>query len=134
MATNMIYPPVYTIPVGNPTTPADVKSGDPVALGDIVGIALTDDDTAGHVTGGVTIARGGVWALEVKGETTTDAAVSAGDRLYLDGGVVNKDSSNGVPFGYAWGTYSNGKATPASAGDTLVASGATTTIAVLVDA
>ena len=29
------------------------------------------------------------------------SAVGVGDKLYLDGGVINKDSTDGVLFGYA---------------------------------
>jgi hypothetical protein len=47
----------------------------------------------------------------VKGETTTNAAVSVGDILYYDSGVINKDSSNGVRFGYALGAVESGATT-----------------------
>lgn len=84
-----------------PTTPS---SGDPVLYGQIPGVALTDEDADGYTT----IALDGVWDLQVKGETTTDAAVNAGDILYYDSGVINKDSSNGIRFGYALAGVSSG--------------------------
>lgn len=87
-----------------PTTPA---SGDPVLFGQIPGVALTDEDADGYTT----IALDGDWNLPVKGETTTNAAIAAGDILFYDGGVINKDSTNGVRYGYALAPVSSGATT-----------------------
>ncbi|GII87069.1 hypothetical protein Ssi03_50590 [Sphaerisporangium siamense] len=112
MATNTehMWTKSLSVPCTAPTTP---NSGDPVLYGQLPGVALIDEQADGLTT----IALDGVFRLPVKGETTTNAAVNAGDILYYDSGVINKDSSNGVRFGYALDA---------------VASGATTTIGVLV--
>jgi len=92
-----------------PTTPA---SGDPVICGQIPGVALAAEDAAGLTT----IALNGVFTLSVKGETTTDAAVAVGDILYYDTAAtphkINKDSSNGVRFGYAREAVGSGVTAP----------------------
>lgn len=81
-----------------------VLSGDPVVVGELPGVALTDENADGNAT----IQTDGVFRLPVKGETTTDAAVAVGDIVYYDAGVINKDSSNGVRFGYALDAVSSG--------------------------
>lgn len=102
---------------GAATAPATPTSGDACILGNIPGVALTDEGDGGNATGEVTIDTRGVYNLPVVGETTTNDAVAIGDILYYDATKVNKDDTNGVRFGYALGT---------------VASGATTTIPVKV--
>ncbi len=89
------------------TVGTDVKAGDPVAVGQIVGVALNDADASG---GTVVITRG-VFRLPVKGnDGTADVDVAVGDQLYIKDGVISKDSS-GVPFGYALGTVAAGATT-----------------------
>ncbi|MEU8158033.1 DUF2190 family protein [Micromonospora sp. NPDC048986] len=90
------------------TAPATPASGDPVLCGQIPGVALTDEDTADGLT---TVALNGVFRLPVKGETTTNNAVVAGDIIYYDAGVLNKDNTNGVRFGYALGGVNSGATT-----------------------
>lgn len=117
MATNIRYEDGDQIGDLAPTAPTSttILSGQACLLGSLPAVALTDaDDTVGN-GGKCTLKFNGVADLPVKGETTTNAAIAAGDILYLDGSVVNKDSTNGVRFGYALGA---------------VASGATTTIPV----
>lgn len=106
MATNNVHAwtQSLTLACSHPTTPS---SGDPVVYGQLPGVALTDEDADGLTT----VALDGVWNLAVKGETTSNAAVSAGDILYYDSGVVNKDSSNGIRFGYALGAVDSGATT-----------------------
>ncbi|MBP2704407.1 DUF2190 family protein [Microbispora sp. RL4-1S] len=106
MATNNVHMWNETLRVQctAPTTPA---SGDPVVFGQLPGVALTDEDDDGYTT----IALDGTWNLPVKGETTTNAAISAGDTLYYDLGVINKDSTNGTRFGYALAGVSSGATT-----------------------
>jgi len=93
------------------TVGSGVSSGDPIVVGQIPGVALYDADSDNKAV----IQTNGVFDLAVVGETTTDAAVAVGDILYYDTDKVNKDSANGVRFGYALEA---------------VASGATTTIKV----
>ena len=109
MATNQVYDlgNLRTLAVActAPTTPA---SGDPVLLGQLPGVALADEDSAGLTT----IATDGVFTLAVKGEDGAgNAAIAAGDIVYYDSAAtvkVNKDSTNGVRFGYALEAVSSG--------------------------
>lgn len=83
-----------TLPVAS-----DVKSGELVQVGDVIGIALTDAKTDDGTHYYTTIATKGVWNLTLK--KTTEA-----------GGVVStapKGSSKDVPVGFALEavTYSN---------------------------
>lgn len=113
MATNTTYMWTESLPLTctAPTTPA---SGDPVLCGQIPGVALVDEDANGVTT----VALDGVFDLSVKGENNGgNTAVAAGDILYYDAGVINRDNTNGVRYGYALDT---------------VVSGATTTIRVKV--
>ena len=83
---------VLSLPVGT-----GVKSGAPVAVGDIVGVALTDADGDGYAS----VQTYGVFLLPVTGsDGTNNAAVSVGDALYLKDGTISKDTT-GVLFGYA---------------------------------
>ncbi len=90
------------------TQPATPASGDPVICGQIPGVALANEDTNGETS----VALDGAFLLVVKGETTTDAAVAAGDILYYDTAAtphkLNKDSANGVRFGYALAAVGSG--------------------------
>ena len=81
-----------TLPVGT-----GVKSGDPVAVGEIVGVALTNADDNGYAT----VQTEGVFKLSVVGnDGTNDASISVGDALYYNAGTINKNTA-GVLFGYA---------------------------------
>lgn len=106
MATNQVYNhgDQFDVVCTAPTTPA---SGDPVLVGQLPGVALTDEGADGRTT----VKFNGVYDFPVKGETTTNAAVAAGDILYYDGGVINKDNTNGVRFGYALEAVSSGATT-----------------------
>lgn len=106
MATNTVHMWTKSLSVAC-SAPATPNSGDPVLYGQIPGVALIDEDAAGLTT----IAIDGVFDLPVKGETTTNAAVSVGDILYYDAGVINRDSSNGVRFGYALDAVNSGSTT-----------------------
>lgn len=110
MATNMVYKWTETLPLTctSPTTPA---SGDPVLCGQIPGVALEDEDGDGVTT----VALDGVFNLAVKGENAGgNTAVAAGDLIYYEAGQtppLNKDSTNGVRFGYALAAVSSGTTT-----------------------
>jgi predicted RecA/RadA family phage recombinase len=93
---------------GAATQPATPVSGDPVLLGQIPGVALTDEADGGNAAGEITIDTGGVYNLNVEGVTGAgNSAVAIGDILYYDSAAtvkINKDVTNGVRFGYALGT------------------------------
>lgn len=107
MADNTTYMWTQSLPLtcSAPTTPS---SGDPVLCGQIPGVALEDEDTNGSTT----VALDGVFALSVKGENAGgNNAVAVGDILYYEAGQtppINKDSTNGVRFGYALAAVSSG--------------------------
>ena len=112
MATNRELEDGKTIvlaPTAAPHTTA--KSGDHVMVGDLPGVALTDADDTVSNGGECTVDLGGVYRLPVKGETTTNAAVAAGDTLYYDAGVLNKDNTNGKRYGYALDPVTSGATT-----------------------
>jgi predicted RecA/RadA family phage recombinase len=107
MATNILFEDGYQLDVvcTAPTTP---NSGDPVLVGQLPGVALTDERANGETT----VKFNGVANLSVQGETNSDAgsAVAVGDILYYDAAEtvkINKDTT-GVRFGYALGTVGSG--------------------------
>lgn len=91
------------------TVISGVVSGDPVVVGQIPGVALTDRDTT---TGKATVQMDGVFNLSVKGEQAAgNVAVAEGDILYYEAGQtppINKDATNGVRFGYALAAVTSG--------------------------
>lgn len=89
------------------TAPASPKSGDPVLVGKLPGVALTDEQPDGTTT----VKFNGTALLAVKGETTTNAAIANGDVVYYDGGVINADATNGTRFGYALEAVASGATT-----------------------
>jgi predicted RecA/RadA family phage recombinase len=105
MATNEVYErgTHLALAATDPTTPA---SGDPVIVGQLPGVALTDEDDDGVTT----IVTEGVYDLSVKGTTGSDSAVAVGDIIYYVSGNTPKLSktSSGVRFGYALGTVGAG--------------------------
>ena len=87
---------VLTLNVGT-----DVSSGDPVAKGEIVGVALTDADSNGNAQ----VMTEGVFKLSVTakswdGSAYVDEAIAVGDAIYYDGGTLNKRDDKTL-FGYA---------------------------------
>ncbi len=78
-----------------------IVSGDPVIVGSMPGVALTDYDAD---SGEATVDFGGVYNLSVKGvDNAGNVAVALGDALYYvtgDTPVLSKKAS-GVFFGYA---------------------------------
>lgn len=122
MATNRVFEAGDQLQLAatHPTTPA---SGGPCRYGEMVGVALTDEQADGLTT----IAFKGVFLLSVKGTTGSDSAVAAGDRLYYvdaDSPPISKTTS-GRPVGFA-------VATPGNPGT--VGSGLTATIGVRLEA
>lgn len=107
MAKNTVYMWTESLPL-ECTAPTTPQSGDPVLCGQIPGVALTTEDENGVTT----VALNGVFDLSVKGEGASgNAAVAVGDILYYEAGQtppINKDSTNGVRFGYALAAVSSG--------------------------
>ena len=98
MATNEVFEHGrhLSLAATDPTTPS---SGDPVIVGQIPGVALTDEDSDGNTT----IATEGVYDLSVEGTNGSNVAVAAGDILYYVSANDPKLSktTSGVRFGYA---------------------------------
>nr|WP_321349791.1 capsid cement protein [uncultured Methanoregula sp.] len=84
--------------------------GDPVNVGNIVGVVSSSSPTA--ATDLVTVDTEGVWYLNVvASDDAGTSAVVLGDQLFIAAGVISKKAS-GVPFGKALGALS-GSATAA---------------------
>lgn len=114
MARNVIFNEGEQLAVAV-TDPASPKSGDPVRWGELTGVALTDENTAGRTTVRFTNA---VVEIPVKGVNGGgNSAVADGDELFYVDADTPKVSKKvtGRLFGQAMGA---------------VAAGATTTIRV----
>lgn len=108
MATNQIFEEGdhLSLVCTDPATPA---SGDPVLVGQIPGVALTDESAGGNPSGATTVCMEGVFALPVKGiDKDGNSAVAVGDILYYATGDTPKISKKqtAVRFGYALETVS----------------------------
>lgn len=95
------------------TVISGVVSGDPVVVGQIPGVALTDRSAPGVATGKAVVQIGSFVAnLTVEGANNAgNVAVAEGDILYYDTAAtikINKDNTNGVRFGYALAALSSG--------------------------
>lgn len=114
MATNAAFPKGDRLSVtcSHPTTPS---SNDLCRVGNMVGVALTDERSDGTTT----VAFDGVWAVPVKGEDASgNAAVAAGDALfYIDAnvddgtGYLSKDDTASRFAGFALETVNSGSTT-----------------------
>ena len=85
-----------------------VESGDPVAIGQMTAVALTDYDAT---TGEASVDFVGVWNLSVKAiNGDGNSAVALGDALYyVDGDTPPLSKKNtGVFFGYALEAITSG--------------------------
>lgn len=113
MAKNMVkaYSEEKTIQAvcSAPTTPV---SGDPVLVGQIPGVALTNEGAGGNDATTTTVARDGNWMMSVKGENNAgNVAVVDGDILYYEAGQtppLNKDNVAGIRWGYARAAVTSG--------------------------
>lgn len=101
MATNIVYEQADQIPldvsgVNGSGTGNLVLSGDPVAVGNIPGVALTDEDSDGIAT----VKTNGAATLMVEAE---GGAITPGADLYYDDGdgQLNNSSSGNTFFGRA---------------------------------
>jgi predicted RecA/RadA family phage recombinase len=103
MATNMLYKDGRHLKLAI----ASISSGDPVAVGEITGVALIDTDADGNVV----VDTKGVYDLSVKGiDGTGDSAVAIGDKLYYSSGdtpKINKKNAT-IFFGYALEAIASG--------------------------
>lgn len=73
------------------THPASPSSNDPVRIGSLIGVALTDERTDGDTT----VDLGGVYDLSTKGiDDDGNSAVAIGDKLYY----VDADIDDGTGF------------------------------------
>lgn len=81
--------------------PSGVVSGDPVVVGQIPGVALTDRNSDGLAS----VDMGGAYHLEVEGTPTL------GGIIYYHSGTLNMTSSGGVRFGYALEAVASGTGT-----------------------
>ena len=75
------------------------KSGDPVEVGGLIGVCVTDADANGNAV----VATEGVFRLSVTAnDGTANVAISQGDALYFDSasGKIDKNNAN-ILFGYA---------------------------------
>lgn len=76
------------------------KAGAVLALNSMVVYLQTDADANDEAICTIPCAH-----AQVVSATAVDhignSAIAVGDKLYLDTGVINKDSTDGVPFGYA---------------------------------
>ena len=81
------------------------KSGAPELVGDLAAVLLNDADDNDEAV----CATEGAFDLSVTGaDDAGDVAVNFGEKIYMDGGTLNKDSANGKFYGYAYGTVSSG--------------------------
>ena len=101
MAKNEVYYPGNTIPL---PVPEGTKSGDPVVVGTIAGIAMEDRDAAGNAP----VRVKGVFKLSVTGHDGTDnKAINVGDKVYYtapSGGtpaIIDANATTGKEFGVA---------------------------------
>lgn len=113
MATNFVRDlnawPAMPFAVTNPTTPL---SGQPVRVGELTGVALTDEGDGGNAASETTVHIGlAVWSLSVKGvDDSGNSAVALYDPIYYvdaDTPHLSKKAS-GYVFGYALGTVNSG--------------------------
>ena len=115
MATNEVYYPGDTLPL---PVPAGTKSGDPVVVGTIAGIAMEDRDAAGNAP----VRVKGVFNLSVTGhDGTANKAIGVGDKVYYTApsgetpAIIGANVTTGKEFGVAL------KAIAAGANDAVVA-------------
>lgn len=99
MATNKVYDEgeQFSVAVTDPATP---KSGDPVLVGQIPGVATTNE----RADGTTSVDTEGVYRLSVKGvDGSGNKAIAAGDIVYYVAADTPKLSvkATGVRYGYA---------------------------------
>jgi predicted RecA/RadA family phage recombinase len=104
MAINRVYEDANSIPL---TVGVGVVSGDPVQVGDLVGVAVTDRGAGGNIATQATVALKGAWRVEV---TADDGAITEGEKIYIDGaGDLSNTAAGGKLFGHALEALGNGE-------------------------
>lgn len=103
MARNQVFADAeyLSLPVTDPAAPV---SGDPVVIGQLPGVALTDEGDGGNAATHTSVHHSGAYDLSVKGVAAgVNTAVAAGDILYYVVAETPKLSktTTGVRFGYA---------------------------------
>jgi len=97
MTTNMIYKKGDVLEIA---VPSGITSGDPVVVGNLTGVALTDRDSDGNAS----VKFNGVFDLSVEAiDGSGNSAVAVGDVIYWTTGddpVLNKKTS-GTIYGVA---------------------------------
>lgn len=93
------------------------KAGAVLALNSMVVYLQTDADANDEAICTIPCAHAQVVSATAV-DHSGNSAIAVGDKLYLDTGVINKDSTDGVPFGYALEALSAGET-----GDILVGFG-----------
>lgn len=100
--------PVFPVVCSHPATP---NSGDPVRVGSLAGVALTDEGDGGNVATETTVDfRNQVWSLNV--DDNGGGGIALGDILYYHDAqtgtpatsVNNSAASADAVFGIAFGT------------------------------
>lgn len=89
MATNLVHSPGNQLQLPL----AGASSGDPVVIGDLPGVALTDTNDDGNIT----LKTDGVFRLPISGAITLGAIVYATTAVP----AVLSTTNTGVRFGYA---------------------------------
>lgn len=81
--------------------PDGTESGDPLVIGELPCVAVTDADA--WTEGAASVQTDGTFRFPVKGEGPGgNEAVSVGEIVYIDtDGEMNTDETNGKRFGYA---------------------------------
>jgi len=89
------------------THPASPSSGDPVRLGTITGVAITDEGDGGNTTTDTSVELG-FFVTEQYVDDDAGSGISVGDKIYYDDTAtgdpetnLNVDGVNGVFFGFA---------------------------------
>jgi predicted RecA/RadA family phage recombinase len=81
---------------------AGVESGDPVQVGDLVGVAQTDRDADGNAT---------VWLKGAHRLDVTGAIAAVGTPVYINsGGTLTATATDNTLFGHALETKGSGNA------------------------
>jgi hypothetical protein len=112
MATNRVMKPGWqqSLVVSDPATPT---SGDPVRIGTMTGVALTDEGDGGNGATETTVDVGpAVWDLSVKGvDASGNSAVALGDPIYyVDADTPKLSKKNtGYFFGIALEAVGSGQ-------------------------
>lgn len=84
--------------------PSSPVSGDPVLIGQIPGVAVTDEGDGGNISTETTVCTSGIFDLLVEGtDASGNKAVGVGDIVYydVDGTPVLSVDATKVAFGYA---------------------------------